>query len=263
MLIIVSTSFAQFTNDRHQGAKPKENIDTIITTKYRFNKDDTVTKIFENKTIDALNKKGQVTESDCYFTSQNSNHTSATFSYDDKGNLTDVKYYIRAPMLWYESIYSYSPATRSVSVNNAINKDNKLARYAENPQAKLLVFKLDNSGKIIEERNYRDAVGKVLEITRNFTYNSKGYLIEMNALPYDCNQRPGMPVRFLYSYNNTGNLLKEVSTQYHPINHSIIRASTRIYTYAKFDKHHNWLVQNIYIDGKLTGMVEKRIVYRK
>jgi hypothetical protein len=257
------TAFAQFTYDRQEGAKPKGKIDTIITTTYEYRNDDT-TRHFKEKNVNVYNAKGQLTVAYLYFYPQSFNvrlgdkeptPANAEYNYDDRGNVSEVRYYIRAPMLWYKSTYAYSSPTKLVKVRHDVNRDNKM--ISDNYRSLFTDTKLDNSGKMIEEVEYSDT--SKIDFKRNFKYNSQGYLIEQNSFP-NYSEQTWASVRMLLEYDRKGNLSKR---SYFTIRNDVILHSfAYTYTYTKFDRKGNWLVQKEYASDKLHTVIERRITYK-
>jgi hypothetical protein len=270
VLILISgaTCFGQFINDSKLGAKPKGKIDTIAVMQYGPDSEDS-TRRLSNKTINVYDKKGQVVESYNFFKPSNtdvgpndkdSRYSNAVFSYDNKGNLMEIMHYDLLHKPSYKDTYVYSDSKLSGNMKCHFYKDR---RYYSGVEPQSIEFKLNDSGNIIEEKIYQDTAGKALKFIQNATYNNKGYLIEVNILPYYYDLRPWPPIKHLYSYDNKGNLSKKIGRTYHAVTHSVVYTITYIYTYPEFDKHHNWLVQNAYVNGKLQEVVRRRITYYK
>jgi hypothetical protein len=269
-LILMSgtTCFGQFINDSKLGVKPKGKIDTIAVMQYGPDREDS-TRHLSNKTINVYNKKGQIVES-YYFSrplnadagpnDKDSRSSKSVFSYDNKGNIMEIMHYDILYKPSYKDTYVYSDSTLSGNMKCHFYKDR---RYYSGLEPKSIEFKLNDSGNMIEAKSYRDTAGKDLRLIQNAIYNTKGYLVEVNTLPYYYDLRPDPPIKRLYSYDDKGDLLKQIIQTYHAVNHTVFYTITYIYTYPKFDKHHNWLVQNTYVNNKLEEVVERRITYYK
>jgi outer membrane lipoprotein-sorting protein len=135
--------------------------------------------------------------------------------------LSKDKYYLdlQSNMIWFngETSWSYLPAEKEVTVNNADRKDNS---FQNRPSTIFSMYKKGYKNRLVEERPHsyildmypeeinselqrvRLTIGKSLLDLKTLEYKRKdGVTVTLSVLQYDLSQRPD-PDRFVFKQEN-------------------------------------------------------------
>jgi hypothetical protein len=236
LLTTTTICLAQFKdNNEPKETRPKGKPDSVVTT--YFNVKIGGVKELNVREIYLYNVEGcliedRVTDLD----STQSGVFRTVYSYDDRGNYKQTVSFNPKGNLRGQALYSFDPLKRLVEIrrNNII-------------RVKLL---LDTSGNILEAINYHDT-DTPFTIFR-YKYNRKGLCIES----FQSWSKSSDIQKIMYTYNADDDLINEVV-----YNNSAL-LSSYTYSYAKYDKNHNWVIRNTYQNGQLTNIEERNIAYK-
>ncbi|MFD2145091.1 hypothetical protein [Mucilaginibacter antarcticus] len=253
-----SICFAQYSDGKNPAWAPVHGkIDSVIINGFAVtNTGKDQSKQNKYKLGLAYNEDGQLGHQDMYTTSVKQQPTAP-----DRIQLRIINNYDIDRRLIGMTIYhgdTYGSKSSFVKEVYSYKNDTLIEakRYGMPGDVLLSVTQIrqDKAGNVIE-RSTSDTSQKLISRFTT-TYNAHGERIE--ATEHHINITP-KDRRWTHTYDKKGNLIKDV--YYAGAGAEV--TSTVDYKYTKFDKQHNWLVKNIYSEGKLAGVVEREITYRK
>lgn len=247
--------FAQFSDGKGPAWAPLNGkVDSVIVIEFAVTKNDTG-QIRERKYKIGLAyaKNGKLARQDMYSTAPKKQPNSPdriqmrmSNSYDESGRLNETIFNNGYSNVVKE-VYTYKNGTLQAETKKYGISDNVLIETAQ--------IQLDEAGDMVE-RSVFDTTAKLVS---KFTskYNDRGQRIEETE--FGVFIKPDTR-KWLNTYNTDGDLIRQV---YYAGPGAIIASNTSTYTYPKFDDQHNWLVKNIFVNGKLTRVAERSITYYK
>ncbi|TSJ38688.1 hypothetical protein FO440_19475 [Mucilaginibacter corticis] len=160
-------------------------------------------------------------------------------SYDENGNAE------------FKNAYSYSANKKLVTLKGYFLDGKRSYTNSES-------YKIDASGRILEKYHYNEGFAPDVKYQYEKTvykYNAKGLRVE--EVEYDLN---GSKTSQRFNKYNQNNDLAE--TNYIWLKDQ--RGNEHItFTYTKYDKHHNWLIKNLFLNGHFHSVTERQITYYK
>ncbi len=213
----------------------KGKVDSVIVS--YFNVKPGGVKELNDKNTYVYNAKGLLVEdrtSD--YDSNDSRQFKTTYSYDDKGNYKEVLDYNLNGEVSGRVLYSFDAVKRVVETTSLKTITGRM--------------QLDKAGNIIEDITYQEY--PVPFTTFQYKYNKRGLCVER----YQTWVKSTDSQKITYMYNANNNLIKEIV-----INDGKLLV-TKTYSYPKYDRKGNWLIQNTYRDGLLEAVGERKITYK-
>ena len=245
-LMSSATGFAQFMDMRY-AIKPKGKILSYTISQASAN--DTLFKEISGIDYDEYNKMGQLIKS---WKSSTLNEQRLdtkylkTFTYDKKGNLTEVTHFDLKNEPSQKDTYVYSQSGRFVIIKKHIYNGDT-ARTSEQ-------FKIDASGKILESYTYyakTDTTPMLLQTRIQYKYNVLGQRIEEVA--YDTNNR--QISKRINEYNNNGDVIR-FTYEKDPLFDGGVN-------YIAYDSRNNWTSYLLFHFGKPAARFKRQIIYYK
>ncbi len=220
-------------------AYPKGKLDSVITEYFNVEKsgNDEYLELNDKESL-FFNAKGLLIED---WASDYGDAEEGAFKdiyvYDSAGNYSQELRYSSKGKLTGNVSYSFDPVRRLVET-----------KTVNTIRGRML---LDKAGNILEDITYNEY--PIAFSTTRFKYNYKGLCTES----YQTWTNSTDMQKITYFYNADNDLIKEVV-----INDGKLLV-TKTYSYEKFDKMHNWLIQKMYSNGRLSNVSERKIAYRK
>lgn len=150
------------------------------------------------------------------------------------------------------------PITKDVYFYDASGISGQIEAYdcIENRLTIKSKLTLDESNRLIRSEA-RSVVNVDSPLVISYVYNKENRLIKEEW------HNTGSPVTtiYQYKYDKHGDMIE----RWIGYSRSMVITNTAVvsFTYPSYDSRHNWTVQNSYSKGKLSGILERRIVYRK
>ena len=230
-----TTCFGQFKNSNEpKDGRMRGKIDSVVIT--YFNIKTGGVKEFNDKDTYLYNARGLLMELRVAVDSAESRGFRTIYSYDEKGNYSQVVDCNFNGTLSKKETYTFDLVKRLVEIKNVRNIKTTLL--------------LDKYGNILENTNYQLDYPTPFSITR-YKYDLKGLCTES----FESWTGSSDTQQILFAYDTDDNLIKETVYNNGPL------LSINTYSYTKFDEKHNWLVRNTYLNGKLFEVAERRITY--
>ena len=255
LLLAGNMCFAQFSDGKAPAWAPLNGkVDSVIITEYAVTKSDMgQTKQRKYKIGLVYDKNGKLALQDMYSMAPKKQPNSPdriqmrmSNNYDEGGRLIGTIFNNGYSNVVKE-IYTYKSGTLQAEAKKYGISDNVLLETAQ--------IQLDEAGDMVE-RSVFDTTAKLVS---KFTskYNDRGQRIEETE--FGVFIKPDTR-KWLNTYNANGDLIRQV---YYVGPGTTVANNTSTYTYLKFDDQHNWLVKNIFVNGKLIRVTERSITYYK
>jgi hypothetical protein len=253
LLLTANTCFAQFSDDKAWGSFNGK-IDSVTINGFAVGKDGTgKAGQSKSKIVLAYNDNGKLTHQDAYIVSPKQSDSpdhlmmGITNSYDESGQINGTIFSNSNNKAFCKEVYTVNKTADLL--------ETKRYGIPGNVLIEMVKIQLDKNGNMLS-RSTRDTTSKLLsEFT--FKYNGIGQRVEESE--FGLSIKPNTK-RWLNMYNADGNVVKQV---YYAGADRDASTDTITYTYTKFDSKHNWLLRNVYLKGKLTGIAERTILYYK
>lgn len=251
---VTTVANAQFTNEVKLWNNLQGKVKTCTTIGYNIRKGDTASKriyIFDSVVFD---NKGQVIKTFKSNTVRGADINKRIFTsyeYDSKGNLIGQLYHDFDGKAEAKLVYNYSRAKKLIMLKIYFLKEKDSSRVSDS-------YKVDAAGRVLEKYHYNESFVpdvKCQYVKTVYKYNAKGARIE--ELEYDLN---GLEISKRFSKYDQNNQMLETAFIWIKDERANEAMS---FTYTRYDKHHNWLVRNRIIHGKLHSVNERRITYYK
>lgn len=229
----------QFTEQSPREGRLKGKVESVVFANYNIviNGKKEV-KEFNDRVTYLYDSKGLLQEEHLsYEEGIDSKQFRSVYTYDVEGNLNSLINYNQQNIITENETYTFDPIKRLVVVNN---EDTIKTR-----------MQLDKAGNIMETTIYHG--NPTPFSTLRYKYNAKGLCSEV----LQSWSKSGDIHKTVYVYDANGNLLKE--TEYK--NTRILSLFT--YTYSEYDQFKNWLLQKTYSRGRLNGISERFISYKR
>lgn len=237
-------------NKIYKDLRLKGRVDSCVTNIIVMSYEDGTTKKQLNaKIVEYYNKHGEVIKMYHYILGHNpdtadawKNPSITVYKYDKTGGFEKTVDYKSKTLS--KDVFTYTNGKIEAYIKHYNLPDNKLG---------LTRIKFNTVGDIEESVKYRDTA-----------YNAKPYI----KINYEYNQN-GFLVKDSTSYTNTTRTQRNFRTYDQNNNLIQIRMSSypepriEVYTHPKFDKLHNWLEEDTFLEGKLAYVFERQITYYK
>jgi len=256
LLFISLASYGQFNNDNNN--KYWNNlhgkIKSCTTIGYNVIKGDTAGKQINLFDSVVFNKKGQIIKifkSNTVRGADINKRISNTYKYDNKGNLIEQVFHGTDGKAQVKCVYSYLTSKNKVTLKIFFLPEKDSSRVTD-------TYKINASGRILEKYHYNESFVPGVKYQYGKTvykYNAKGLRVE--EIGYDLNGLEKSKRFLKYNQNNEMSESTYVWLKDQRANESMT------FTDTKYDKHHNWLVRNRFIHGKLHSVTERTITYYK
>ena len=254
LLLVSSVSYAQFINGLNHRLNLHGKVQSCVTTQYNHLRYDTSARYKVSFDSLIFNSKGQeikgFTTSAVRGADTNKKYCFIP-KYDKAGNLTEVLSYDENGNAEFKNAYSYSANKKLVTLKGYFLDGKHSYTNSES-------YKINGSGRILEKYHPNESFVPDVKCQYGKTvykYNAKG--LRVKEIEYDLN---GLEIskRFLkYNQNNEMSESNFIWLKDQRGNEYIT------FTYIKYDKHHNWLVKNMFLNGKFHSVTERQITYYK
>jgi hypothetical protein len=168
--------------------------------------------------------------------------------YDDHWRLTENSAYFTNGTPRTKDIYSYEPSGRSGKIDAYDYTQNKISIKSK--------LTLDESNRLIKSES-RSVIFVDSPLVISYAYDKNNRVIKEEW--YNI----GYPTATIYQYKydvHEDMIERRIDYSRDMI---ITNSNVVLFTYPSYDSRHNWILQNSYYKGKLRGIIERRIVYRK
>ncbi|TSJ38687.1 hypothetical protein FO440_19470 [Mucilaginibacter corticis] len=239
------------TNKTYKDSRLKGRVDSCVTNIVFISyKDSTAKKQLSAKIVEYYNKHNEIIKKVDYMFNADPDTAEVmkrplitAYNYNKKGGFEKMFYRKSKPIS--KDIFTYADDKTAGILKQYNLPDNKLSGITK--------IKLNARGDIEESVEYRDTAYNAKPFRKiNYEYNQNGFLTKYTA-SYTHTTRTQ---QIFYTYDQDNNMI-QVRRSGDP------EPSIEVYTYPKFDKSHNWLEEDMYVDGKLIYVFERRIVYHK